>query len=679
MKRRFIVVPNLLAALILITAVGLSFLESQEIPRGESVYIQGFGKPTVWHPFSPSVTGGTMQFLYNQLFYYNPMKDAWLPWIAQGFEAVDRRTLRIFIRPEAKWSDGRPITAYDVEYTYYVTTQVKLGPGAGCWDYIEYIKAVGDKVVEVRALEPVNYFQLVTCSLGFAPFPKHILEPVFKELGTKIAEWRNDDLEKQVVSGPYKLLMFDDTRIVYHRIDNWWGRDVFGLPAPKYLVLMIFRDNPTSAAQLEAGLGDWNAFFTPAIWELFEKGIGTWFDKEPYYIPWGAYTVYINYMRKELSSPELRRAIAYAIPYKDIIEKAWSYYSMRASFSLVNDYFPQYREYVNVDLCIRYWGTADCRPATDLERARKILDEAVIVDRDGDGIRELPDGTELSGLTLAVPYGWTDFMVATELIVSNLKKIGIDIEPHFPDFTVWWQNIIDGRYDMVLAWIPAWMGFEHPWNMYRASVDPRLPPPSGNWARYNNPEVPKLIDAAATTADPLERKRIYSILQEIIYRDVPFIPTHTDPHWYIYDTRHWVGWPNEKNPWWTPVRPHDVNSITILFGIARKGETPTIPRWTKTVDEGGQLIPSAKLYNEFAKVVTPRPTPTPTPGVTTVTVTAVQTVTTTSVVTSTVTTTRVDTVTTTKVETVTDWTTTTLLAVVLLIIGIAVGYIIKRK
>lgn len=669
---KFSWLPYVIAILLLIGLANIPSLKSQEIPRDESVYIQGFGKPTVWHPFSPSITGGTMQFLYNQLFHYNPLKDAWLPWIAQGFEIIDVRTLRIFIRPEARWSDGVPITAHDVEYTYYITTQVKMGPGAGCWDYIEYIKAVGDKIIEVKAKEPVNYFQLISCSLAFAPLPKHVLEPIFRELGTKITEWKNDDPAKQVVSGPYKLFYYDDTRIVYHRIDDWWGRELFGLPTPRYIVLMVFRDNPTSAAQLKAGLGDWNSFFTPAIWEFFEMGIGTWFEKDPYFIPWGAYALYFNNMKKELSNPELRRAVVYAIPYRDIIEKAWSRYSMRASFSLVNDYFPYYREYVDSELCLKYWEAHDCRPETDLEKAKKILDAAGIVDKDGDGIRELPDGTPLKGLTISVPYGWTDFMVAIELIASNLRNIGIDVEPQFPDFTVWWQNIIDGKYDIVLGWIPAWTGVDHPWNMYRASIDPRLDPPSGNWARYENPEVPKLIDAAATTVDPIERKRIYSMLQEIIYKDVPFIPTHTDPHWYIYDTRYWVGWPNEKNPWWAPVRPMVVDSFIVLFGIARKGEEPRIPRWTKTVAEGGLLIPTSQIWQHIMKLIMPTPSPTPTPiPIHTVTVTIEKTVTQTAVITSTIV--------TTTTEKVVDWTITTILAITLLVVGFAGGYFLMKK
>jgi len=91
--------------------------------------------------------------------------------IAERFEFIDPQTLRVYIRPEARWSDGNPITAQDVEYTYYVTQQVKLGPGTGCWDYVEYIKAAGEKVYEVKAKSPVNYFSFIGCSLGFTPMP----------------------------------------------------------------------------------------------------------------------------------------------------------------------------------------------------------------------------------------------------------------------------------------------------------------------------------------------------------------------------------------------------------------------------------------------------------------------------------------------------------------------------
>ena len=87
--------------------------------------------------------------------------------------------------------------------------------------------------------------------------------------------------------------------------------------------------------------------------------------------------------------------------------------------------------------------------------------------------------------------------------------------------------------------------------------------------------------------------------------------------------------------------------------------------------------PSKIVYTIAIPMPTPTPSPTPTPVATTVTVTAVETVTQVVTSTSISTTTRFETVTAT--ETVTDWTTTTILAIVLLIIGFAIAWFIKRK
>ncbi|RLG85766.1 MAG: ABC transporter substrate-binding protein [Thermoprotei archaeon] len=707
--KKFVPVTIGVALVILLSVVSPLLYAQAAIPREDTVYVIGcqWGPPTTWNMFSPTQTWGTNHFLYIPLFVYDGMHDVWLPMIAERYEWVSPEVLRVYIRPEARWSDGKPITAYDVEYTYETTKKLKYGPGVGCWDYVEYIKAVSDKVVEAKIrVPPKNYFSFLSCVLGFVPMPKHVIEPLYKKLGDKLKEWKNDDPAKQVVSGPYKLHHYTENEIVYVRLDDWWGKSIFGLPKPKYLAHVIYKDNPSANTAFEKGDADWAGTFIPSVWQLFPKGVGTWYSKKPYYVGWGVNFLYLNFNSTVFKKAEelgvgaaLRKAIAYAIPYKDMLEKAYFGYGVQASASFVADIFPAYKKWVDYDLCAKYVGSSDCRFHTDLEMAKKILDEAGIVDRDGDGVRELPDGTPLKGLTISVPYGWTDWMMMCEMIASNLKKIGIDVRTYFPDYSVWWNNVINGKYDMVIGW-DANPGFDHPWNTYRFVLDPRLSPPAGNWENYKNWKISKLIDEIASTIDPAKRMEFYREIQEFIYKDLPAIPLFYGAHWYAYNTKYWVGWPNEKNPWWFPAAPWSGspgNSFIVLFGIAKKGEKPKVPDWLKPIDEGGLLIPTSKIWEDLAKVSKPTATPSPTtpttpkttpkvtvtaPGRTvTVTKTVERTVTKSVEVTKTVasTVTVEKTVPTTVVRTETNWGVVAAVAIVLLIVGIAIGYAIKRR
>jgi len=657
-------------------------IAQQAIPREDTVYVIGaqWGPPPSWNLYSPQQTWGVGLFLYLPLFIYSWYKDAWLPMIGERFEFVDPYTIRVYIRPEASWSDGKPITAQDVEYTYFVTQKLNIGPGTGCWDYVEYIKAVGDKVVEARIKDPPkNYFSFIGCVLGFTPLPRHVIEPLYTQMGDKLKEWKNDDPAKQVVSGPYKLYFYSDDRVIYARLDNWWGQKIFGLPKPRYLAHIIYKDNPSANLAFEQGDADWAGTFIPSVWQLFTKDIRTWYGDKPYYVGEGVNLLYINYKKNPaLANPAVRKAIAYAIPYTDMLEKAYFGYGVQASMSMVNDLVPANKQWIDSDLCNRVWGSPDCRIKTDLDMANKILDEAGYK-MGPDGIRVAPDGTKLSGFTISVPYGWTDWMAMCEMIAANLKKIGIDVRTDFPDFSVWWQRIVDGTYDMIIGW-SAGPGYDHPWNVYRFVLDPRLTPPSGDWANYKNPEIPGLLDQAASAADPNVRKQIYSKIQEIIYRDLPAIPLFYGAHWYAYNTKYWVGWPNNENPWWFPVAPWAGGNLPVLFGIAKKGETPSVPTWLKPAEQGGLLIPMSSVWDALAKAqarqvqTTPPPTA---PAATTITMTVTSVVT--SPVMSTYTVSAIATQTYTKVETTTDIATTAVLGIVALVIGLGIGYIVFRR
>ncbi|MEM4003972.1 MAG: ABC transporter substrate-binding protein [Ignisphaera sp.] len=687
-----IILVGVVLAILLFSMMPITYAQVK-IPREDAVYIPSAG----WWPSGFNLLGSNSagsNFLYLPLFMYNYLKDAWLPLLAERIEFIDPLTIRVYIRSEAMWSDGKPIVADDIEYTYFVAQQVNMGPGVGCQEFLEYMKAVSDKVLEVKIKDPPrNYFQALRCVMTFIPLPKHVIEPLYSEQGNKITEWKNDDPTKQVVSGPYKLYYFDDTIMVWIRLDDWWGKNIFGLPKPKYVVQVFYKDNSVANLALENGDVDWAGVFTPEIWELFDKGVGTWFKEKPYYLSTGMSFIYLNLKDRVLQNVAVRKAIAYAISYEEILNRTRFGYSVQPTAVAVNHLFEPYKQYIFTDVCEKYLGTSECFFKTDPEKAKKILDEAGIIDRNGDGIRELPDGTPLK-VTCSMPYGWTDAMMMCEMIVEDLRNIGFDAETFFPDFSVWWNSIIEGTFSMVLGW-DSGIGFDHPWSVYRWVMDPRITPPAGNWERYNNSEVIVLLDQAAANAFNPDIYRDYiKRLQEIFLRDLPAIPWTYDVHWYAYNTKYWVGWPNNESPWWFPVAPWDA-SLPVLFGIAKKGEIPVPPKWLETIDNGGFLIPTSKIWQQMLEMnrsitTSPQTTTSPTTPtqVVTVTVTVPTTVvstvgaaTVTATVTSvaTVTTTSVSVSPTTTTVEVTNWTITAALAIALLIIGFAIGWLIKRK
>jgi len=592
---------------LLVLALTVLLIAQVTIPREETVYIAGalWGPATTWNLYAPQSTWGTDQFLFVSAFQYDLGRDAWIPFIAQKYEFVDDKTIRIHIRPEAKWSDGQPITAEDFVYALELSKKLGIGPGVGWDSYIEYVKAIDTKVVEFKArADALNYYQFLSYSLGAQPMPKHVYSKL--EAAGTIKDWVNDKPDEQVVSGPYKLYYYDPNIVIYQRIDNWWGKDIFGLPRPKFIGHVIYKDNPSASLAVEKGDVDWAGLFIPSVWEMWEKKklpIGTWYKEKPYYLPDGVGFVYLNNTKPGLSDPAVRKAIAHAIPYEEMLVKAYFGYGSQAHPSMVIDLFEPNKQYINYDLARNTWNMSDGRIPFDLAKARKILDEAGY--KPGkDGIRVGPDGKKLGPYTISVPYGWTDWMMMCEMIAENLRSIGIDVVTEFPDFSVWADRMTKGTFDIIISWSVG-PSFDHPFNIYRFVLDKRLSAPvgvvtwAGDWQRYDNDEIVQLLDRAVSTLDPEVRKNAYFRIQEIIYRDMPSVPAFFGAHWYEYSTKYWINWPNQDNPYWFRPAPWHVDTLPTLFGISSKANPQPIPKWLETVDKGGLGIPTSKVFADL--------------------------------------------------------------------------------
>jgi len=636
-------------------------VKAQEIAR-EEVYIMSsdWGPPPGWNPLLADQCWG-YDIMYPALYLYSQYTNEWIPYAAESYEWVDKYTLLVRIRDEAKWWDGEPITAEDVKFSLELGKEYVAAMYTPLWDYIESVVVVDEKtVVFVTSGEKLNYFQMLSLLYGPLILPAHRWEGLVAEYGDALAtEFRDDVPEEIVGAGPYRLMSWTEEAYYYERVDDWWGKDLFGVPAIKYIAHKDFKDNVAAALSFEAGDLDVMTHFTPEIWKIWEEKLlarRTYYAHPPYYVSGGVTFLWINYEKEPLANPTVRRAVAYAIPIDDMIEKAYYNYGTKAVAVPIIHTSPA-AVLINEDLMEQYgWEF-------DMDKAKQVLDDAGIVDTNGDGTREL-DGTELTGFTIQVPYGWTDWMMMCEMITTNLQEIGIGVTTEFPDFSVWWARLGEKNWDFVIGWADANPGFNHPWNAFRSTMDPRLSHPAGNWENYKNPDVEALIDAIPKESDVEVLKGIYDQLQEFWLEDIPGVPVFYGATWYEYSEEYWVGWPNEENGFWFANFWTWPENMPTLFTVVPKGETPAQPSWvddTKfSTDEIFAAVAAAPSIPRVVRTLT-----------TTTTTTETETTTTTSIVTETTTTER--TVPTTDVTTVAG------AGVVALIVGVAVGWLVASR
>jgi len=570
-----------LSLLIIISPVILTIAQPPRIPREETVIFNMWLVPKTFNPLAPSAIS-LAGITYEYLFYFDDVHLKLIPWIAESAKWINDLTLEVKIRKGIYWQDGKPLTARDVLYTYELGRrhpEIALTEPRAIWAYVNRIELVDNYTLRFY-LKPENPAKLAMKSLLHCMvLPEHIWSAIEKKY-KDLTEFPN---LKPIGSGPYKLIYYDDTRFICERWDNWWGvklsptpdNPCLGrLPAPKYLIGLRVTSNEECSRLLIAGDMDYSQCFYPRVWEHFKEGIVTWFKHVPYLGPTPKRTggFFFNLKHYPINQTVVRLALAYAIDYDAICERAFSKYARHVDITCILPGTPL-EIFRNEEVAKRYAFRYDP------EYAKKLLDQAGITDRDGDGIREMPDGTKLI-FKAEVPEGWTDWQVALTMLSSYAAKIGIRIDIKFPDPATWMEDIRAGAFDITNWQGSAWT-ITGVWDFYRATLDyrvPQWPLVEGKVSRYKNYEVCRILDEIATywnQFDPAVRdklKKLYGKLQEILAKELPFIPVWAWDNPCSYQTKYWVGWPTEKNPGPRVNVDSEPERIIVLFMIKPSGK-----------------------------------------------------------------------------------------------------------
>ncbi len=536
MWRRFLIVSLIFVALL---SFGVRF------ERSETLYVGGgmWAPPSNWNPFVPwNAVAGTIGLVYETLFLYDPLNGSLKPWLAERGVWLDEKTYQIVLRKGVKWHDGEPLTAEDVAFTFEIAKKYPAIYYSGIWDWLEEVVVLSDDVIQFKFSEP-RYHNWLISLYTIAIIPKHIWETKTEE------EILSTDNKNPVGSGMYKAEMWDQDKMVFIRNEDWWGNDIFGKPVPKRVVHVKIFSNNVALGMILKGELDWSNFFLPGIPRLKKAyaGIITWYDGPPYMLPDNTAYLFMNVHKPPMDSAKFRRAVAFAINVNEIVDRVFEKQVLPSNSSGYLP-IPAWQKFFNEELDRKYGFKYDP------EMAKKLLNEAGIVDRDGDGWRDLPNGDPIK-LEIIVPYGWTDWMESIKIIAKNLNAVGINAEPKFPDYGKYWEDITKGTFDMAINNFGSAVSMT-PWTLYNFVVHYPITDEmyDGNFGKYENQELFDLMDEINKTplSEEGKLKELFSKAQEILLKEMPAVPLWYNGLWFQASTQYWKNWPTEKNPYAYP-------------------------------------------------------------------------------------------------------------------------------
>ena len=490
---------------------------------------------------SPNVFGLTYEGLVDQ----NPITGEIKPALAKSWTiSENKKEITFTLRDNLKWSDGEPLTAEDVVFTYNdlilnpkIPNNVRDSLRIGESGEFPTVEKINDQQVKFTVPEPFAPFLQST---GISIMPKHALAESVEKTDSEgkpvfLSKWGVDTPpEKIVVNGRYQLAGYSTSeRVIFEKNPYYWEEDEQGnqLPYIDRVIWQVVENQDTALLQFRSGGLD-AISVTPDYFSLLkqeeDRGNFTIYNGGPQY---GTSFIGFNLNTgtrdgEPLVDPvnsrwfntlEFRKAVAYGINREKMINNLYRGLG-REQNSPISVQSPYYDEDV------KSYGY-------DLEKAKELLfsagfqynEEGQLEDEEGNRVR----------FTLITNAGNKIREAMGAQIKQDLSKLGITV-----DFTPIQFNVLVDKLSNSLDWECHLLGFTggnephfgiNLWrtdgnlHTFNQSARSGTTPVEGRKVREWEKEIEDLYIQASRELDESKRKALYAKAQAIVQEHLPYI------------------------------------------------------------------------------------------------------------------------------------------------------------
>jgi peptide/nickel transport system substrate-binding protein len=486
-----------------------------------------------FNPFNPSDVGDGIAIgqVYEPLAFVDSLDNAKVtPWLATSWAWSNaNKTLTFTIRKGAKFSDGTPMSAADVAFTFNMLKKFPDTDLNSVWSVLSSVTQHGDTVVMDFKSASVPYFYYIADQVPIVP----------ESIWSKIANPATYVDSDPIGTGAYVVNPCSPQAITYTPNKHYWQP---GEPKIAKVIYPAFTSNNTANTYLTTDQAQWGSQFMPNINSLYKAkspNNNYWFP------PTANVSLVPNLTVPGLSDVKVRQAMAYAIN-RDQVANVGEYGEERGA-NQTDIATPTFSSWKDTAQASSYGNDYAYDPA----KAKQIL-ESDGYKLGSDGIFA-KNGKKLS-FTVVNVGGYSDWVADVSVIQSELKAVGIAITPDNLAQTSYDNDLFTGQFQLGVY---AQTGGPTPYYELRQWLFSGNTAPIGkvaptNYERYSNPATDKLLDEYGETTSTATQHQIVDELQNVMLSQVPFIPVTEESDWFQYDSAAFTGWPSPSDPYAQP-------------------------------------------------------------------------------------------------------------------------------
>ncbi len=452
--------------------------------------------------------------LDNQLSLINihPNTDNIIPELATHWAFDDdKKTMYFKLDKDARWSDNRPVTAWDYVYSLeFMRSEHIIAPWYN--DYytkeIEKVIVYDDYTIGVKSTKAVPDLYL---KIGISPTPKHYFGILDKTFVQKY-NWK-------IVpnTGAYQISDFEKGKFVkFKRKKKWWAKDKKYMKNRfnvDYVIFDVIRDYNLQWEYFKKRKLDAFSLTIPKYWHeksntsLFKKGYinKIWFFNDQQRSAQG---IWLNQDKEIFKDKELCYAFAHAMNFEKVINNV-----LRGDYFRLAQAFFGYGRYTNHEIRPRVY---------DIEKLESLMNSAGWT-RGDDGIWQKQE----KRFSVTITYSFEEHTPRLVVLKEEALKAGIELLLERLDSTAAFKKILEKKHDA------AWMGWStnlRPSYWQGWHSDNAHKPQTNNITNTDDPKLDELIDKYRASLDENKRIGLSLKIQQAIHDTGAFVPSFMIPY-----------------------------------------------------------------------------------------------------------------------------------------------------